>query len=352
MARGSERARSRAFLLARMSAYLLATGALTAFIAMQIARVGFTGGYHLTATFDDASGLHAGDRVKIAGAPVGQVSGVAVVDGRARVSLTVDEDVTIPSDSEAAIRWRDAMGHRVVYLIPGTSTEKMRPGTHISRTRSVVDASDLLDQLAPLTRSLNADDVNTLLGALAQALDGNSGNVSRLIANVDTLSSTIAVRRRTLSQMLSDYGAVTGVIAKRDKQIRQAIDNLVTLSDAYTRNSGLVDDTLVQVSRMSKTADDVFGKNADQVATTLDRLAVLTSGTRRNTDLLVKVLADAGPKLQHFFSTVDRGHFINLAAPCVNIAGPPCPYATKLPERTGSIASTRSLEDLLIGRRP
>ncbi|NED53021.1 MCE family protein, partial [Micromonospora aurantiaca] len=139
------------------------TGVLTAVIGMQIARVNTAGGWRLTATFDDASGLMKGDEVKIAGAPVGQVDEVEVVDGKARVSLTVRESARVPADSEAAIRWRDAMGRRVVYLLPGKSAARMRPGAHIEKTRSAVDGSALLDQLGPLVRSLDPKQVNTVL---------------------------------------------------------------------------------------------------------------------------------------------------------------------------------------------
>ncbi|MDN3351306.1 MCE family protein [Actinomadura sp. DC4] len=352
MARWSERTRARQGLLVRLGLFLLVTVTLTLFIAAQIARVGLGGGYGLTATFDDVSGLRAGDQVKIAGAPVGRVDSVTVVDGRARVAFTVDDGVHVPADSEAAIRWRDAMGRRVIYLVPGSSPRRMRPGTHISRTRSVVDAGELLDRLAPLTRSLDPGQVNALLVSLAQAMDGNGDDITRLITNVDTLTSTIAARRQTLSQMLADYATVTRVVARRDKQIGQAIDDLVALGDGFTRNQALVDDALVQLSGMTHTANDVLGRNAGQLSTLVARLSVLTGGVRRNTSTVAQVLANGTPKLQHIFAAVDNGRFADAAVPCAALSGPPCPYQTRLPgsqEGEGPIDSPKALRHLLIG---
>ncbi|MGI8329219.1 MCE family protein [Actinomadura scrupuli] len=346
------RARLRRATLARLVVFLTVTGLLTAFIGIQIKRVSFTGGYHLSATFEDASGLRAGDQVKIAGAPVGRVDSVRVVDGRARVGFTVDDGVHVPADSQAAIRWRDALGRRVVYLMPGTSPDSMRPGTHITRTRSVVDSGELINDLAPLTRSLDADQVNQLLVSLSQALDGNADDLGDLIANVDTLSATIATRRRTLSRMLADYSTVTALIARRDKQIGQSVDNLVELSGAFTRNRALIDDTLVQLSLLARTSNDVLGKNSDQLGQVLARLAVLTGGVRRNTAVLAQVLREAGPKLQHIFAAVDNGRFIDVAVPCVTLVAPPCPYPTRLPgslEGSGPVTSGSALRRLMIG---
>lgn len=346
------RARKRRSTLVRLMAFILVTGVLTVVIAVQIERVSFTGGYRLTATFEDASGLRAGDQVKIAGAPVGRVDDVTVVDGRARVALTVNDTVHVPDDSQAVIRWRDALGRRVIYLVPGTSGRRMRPGTHITSTRSAVNGDALINELAPLTRELNGDQVNRLLGSLAQALDGNAGNIGDLIKNVDVLSATIAGRRQSLDQMISDYAAVTSLVARRDKQIGQVIDNLVALSQAFTGNRALVDDTLVELARLARTSNDVLGENSVQLGQVLDKLAVITGGVRRNTATLAQVLQAAGPKLQHIFAAVGNGRFIDVAVPCVTLVAPPCPYPTKLPgpvSTGGGVTTPSAFRRLLIG---
>jgi phospholipid/cholesterol/gamma-HCH transport system substrate-binding protein len=346
------RGRARTGLLARLVLFVLVTGLLTAFIGLQIARVGVGGGWHLTATFDDVSGLTTGDQVKIAGAPVGRVDGIRVVDGRARVRMTVRESVRVPADSEAAVRWRDAMGRRVIYLIPGTSPERMRTGAHITRTRSVVDGGALLDQLAPLTRSVDPTKVNQVLVSLAQALDGNAGSIDRLIVDVDRLSSTIAARRARLGQMLKDYATVTSLIARRDKQIGVVVDDLVSLSKAFADNRRLIDETLVQLATTARTSDAVLSGNTRRLAEVISRLAAFSAGTNRNTGVVKSVLEGAGPKLQHIFAATDNGRYVEVAAPCISLAAPPCPYSTKLPgprESGRSIDSTDALKRLMVG---
>lgn len=334
----STQSRARIGALVRLVAFVAATGLLTVYIGAQIARVSLEDGWSLTATFDDASGLERGDEVKIAGTPVGRVDELRVVDGRARVRLTVNRSVTLPADSEAAIRWRDAVGRRVVYLIPGTSRAKMKPGAHITRTRSVVDANALIEQLAPLTRSVDPAQVNRVLVALAQALDGNAGELDRLVVNVEELSSTIAARRASLKQMLADYATVTEIIARRDRQIATAVDDLVELSDAFADNRRLIDQALVELAALANTSDKVLAGNSRELASVISRLAQFTSGVRRNSDMLAQVLKTTSPKLQHIFSAVDNGQYMEVAAPCVSLAAPPCPYPTRLPgpRETGS----------------
>ncbi|HEX2313404.1 MAG TPA: MCE family protein [Thermomonospora sp.] len=352
MARLSGQARTRAATLTKLGAFVLVTGLLTVFIGAQIARVDLSGGWRVTATFDDASGLVAGDEVKIAGAPVGRVDDVRVVNGRARVTLRVDDGIRVPDDSQAAIRWRDAMGRRVVYLVPGRSRTMLRPGAHLARTRSVVDGGALVDQLAPLTRSLDAEQTNQIMTSLAQALDGNAGSVDRLVGDIERLSAVLAERRRALKQMIDDYATVTEVVARRDRQIATAVDDLVTLSGAFADNRRLIDDTLVQLAAMARTADTVLARNSDELASVLTRLSTFTSGVRRNSGTLTQVLEDAGPKLRRVFAAIDNGEYMEVAAPCLTIAAPPCPYPTRLPgprEGVGRVDTVPELQRLIVG---
>ncbi|TDB97597.1 MCE family protein [Actinomadura sp. 7K534] len=349
---GSAQARARAGLVVRLATFVTVTGVLTAFIGMQIARVDTEGGWQVSATFDDASGLLEGDEVKIAGAPVGRVDEVKVVDGKARVALTVRDTVQVPSDTEAAIRWRDAMGRRVVYLLPGRSPEKMRPGAHITRTRSVVDGSALIEQLGPLVRSLDVKEVNTVLVSLSQALDGNAENIDRLIADIDVLSASIARRRAMLKRMLDDYATVTGIIARRDKQIGSAVDDLVSLSDAFADNRKLIDGSLVQLAALTRTSDTVLARNERELGQVIERLSAFSAGVGRNRAAVLQLLQSVTPKLRNIFAAVDNGQFVEAAMPCLSLAAPPCPYPTRLPgprEGAHSVNTPEALENLIVG---
>ena len=289
--------------------------------------------------------------MKIAGAPVGRVGRIRVRDGRAEVELNIRTEHKVPEDSEIAIRWRDAISQRVVYLIPGTSARMLRDGDRVTRTRSVVDIGDLVNRLEPLTRNLEPGRVNDILTSVYLALDGNEDNVAALLADVDKLSSTIATRRQTLKTMIDDYSAVTGLVAKRDKQIIQATDDLVTLSQAFVDNRKLVDDAIKELSAMLHTTDKVLGDNADSLALALDRIAQVTDGVDHNMAPLLELIKATGPKLQRLRSIFTEGEFVTGAVPCVTLTpGPTCPYGTKLVRPLDRPAeSTESLQRLLVG---
>ncbi len=344
------RVRARFTALLQLIAFLLVTGVLTYVIAAQIARFDFSDNYRVTAVFDDVNGLIEGDKVKIAGAPVGQVGTIEVQDGKAVVELRIRAEHRLPADSQAAIRWRDAVSQRVVYLLPGTSGERLRDGDRITRTRSVVDIGDLVHRLEPLTRNLDSGRVNQILTSVYLALEGNEDDVSQLLANVDKLSSTIAGRKQTLKTMLEDYSTVTGIIAKRDDQIAKATDDLVTVSQAFVDNRKLVDDALVQLSAMLRTTDVVLGRNGDELEQMLQKLSRVTDGTQRNLDPLLETVTVMGPKLQRLYDTFNDGQYVTGTAPCVTLTPGPCPFDPKLVGSTERPAdSPRALQQLILG---
>ncbi|WP_308163929.1 MlaD family protein [Nonomuraea sediminis] len=344
--------RIRRWTLVRFVIFLAATLGLVALIIVQIARINTGGGYELIATFDDVSGLHEGDQVKIAGAPVGQVNTIKVVNGRAEVTMQVQDAVKVPSDTEAAIRWRNAVGLRVVYLIPGTAQDRLGPGARIARTSSVVDIGQLVSDLGPLTRSLDPDQINQLLTAAAKALHGNDKNIPRLLDNVNDITGTINERKQTIQKLLKDYGTVTGVVAARDKQIEQLVDNLVTLSEAFNANRKLIDDSIVELTTTFHTSNEVIGKNADELGALVERLAGLTGGIRRHVDEIQKVVDAFPPSLARGYTTVNRGHYFVTAVPCVALGEAPCPYpmSTPPPLRGNTrVQSTKDLQKLMVG---
>ncbi|GAA2835794.1 MCE family protein [Nonomuraea rubra] len=328
------------------------TVSLIVFIAVQIARVGTGGGYRLTAVFDDVSGLVEGDQVKIAGAPVGQVDTITVVDGRAEVTMEVQDAVRVPTDTEAAVRWRNAVGQRVIYLLPGTAPGRLPPGSRITRTSSVVDIGELVSDLGPLTRSLDPEQINQLLTAAATSLKGNDRNIPRLLDNINAITTTVTERRKTIERLLEDYATVTGVVAKRDQQIERLVDNLVTLSEAFADNRQLVDDALVELSATFHTSNEVLGKNADELGGLVDNLSGLTGGIRRHVGEIDKVVDTFPPLLTRAYSSVNRGHYFITAVPCLALSAAPCPYGMQTPPplRNTRIQSEKDLRKLLVGR--
>jgi phospholipid/cholesterol/gamma-HCH transport system substrate-binding protein len=103
-------------------------------------------GVTLTARFDRIDGLAPGADVRIAGVKVG-----SVVDQRidpqtflAVLTMRIDGNLRIPSDSSAEIASEGLLGGRFVSLVPGGSERLLTDGGQITITQSAISLESLL----------------------------------------------------------------------------------------------------------------------------------------------------------------------------------------------------------------
>ena len=310
----------------RFGLFAAFTIGLTAFIGAQIAKIQFGDTYQLVAEFDDVSGLSDGDDVKIAGVKVGQVSAIATTeDGTARVTLSLDEGVAVPPDSEAAVRWRNLLGQRVVYLYPGRAEGALGDGDEVARTRSVVDIGALVDNLGGVVGAVDPDQFNALITAVAGAVDGNEARVGELLDGAGSLLAVLADRDETIGGLLEDFATVSAALADRDAQVRTMVENLTLLTQAFADNEDLVDSTLVELAAYSGDLRRVLTDNEGELASIIDGLDEVTDLAGDRLTDVESALANLPEALDALFEVTNRGEFITVQALCFSTGPPPCP---------------------------
>lgn len=309
----------------RFGAFAVLTLGLTAFIGAQIAKIQLGDTYQLEAEFDDVSGLNDGDDVKVAGVKVGQVEGIDTTDaGTARVTLSLDEGVVVPTDSEAAVRWRNLLGQRVVYLYPGSSEEALGDGDEVTRTRSVVDIGALIDELGGVVGAVDPEQFNQLVTAIAGAVDGNEARVGELLDSAGSLLGVLAERDDTIQGLLDDFNTVSGALADRDQQIRTMVGNLALLTQAFAENEELVGSTLTELGAYSTDLRTLLTDNQGQLASIVDGLDDVSDLVTDRIDSVETVLANLPEALEVLFELTNRGEFITEQVVCLSTGPPPC----------------------------
>ncbi|GAA3204171.1 MlaD family protein [Actinocorallia longicatena] len=316
----------------RFLAFAIVTTLLTLAMGYRIAGSDFGPSLKIRATFDDVNGLRADDKVKIAGSPVGRVSSIKVVDGRALVTLSIRSSLRIPVDSAAVIRWRDVVGARVVYIEPGTSPVMAESGQSLSRTRSAADLGNLINDLGPMLGGIDPDDVNKILKAFSVALDGNAGKTNDIITNMSAMLKLLGSRSDTIKQMIGDYKTVTDALAARDRQIAQTIDNLTELTSAFADDRKALDTATVRLADLSGNLDKVLGGKSAELGRALEGTAGLMEVAHRNVGSIDKIIKGLPTALQALLSMTNGGNFLRANALCINVVySEKCPFPMNLP---------------------
>src|SRR3546814_223180 len=189
---------------------------LTVYLASTIGNTTFGGlfgrgpyTYALAATFDDVTGLLVDDNVKVAGVPVGKVTAVEVSEGKAKVRMEIDADRPLPSDSAAAVRWRNLIGQRYVYLFPGDAPTSFEDGDVVTETTDVIDLGELFNRLGPVVATIDEGQVDEFLQTVTSALDGNEAAVSQALDDPAVVAKGLGARDEPIRALIAHPNAAS-----------------------------------------------------------------------------------------------------------------------------------------------
>lgn len=279
--------------------------------------------YTLTATFDDVTGLLRDDNVKVAGVVVGKVTKIETVDGRARVTFQISNDHSdIPKDSTAAVRWRNLIGQRYLYLYPGDLDVALQDGDHIAETASVVDLGELFNRLGPIVGSIDPAQVNDFLETITAALDGREDAVGDALDDLATLTSALATRDDAIQRLITNLDTVAATVNRRDAQIEVMLENLVTLAETFGDNTATLDAALTELTAFGTELDSLLEGNAAEIDRLLGNLALVTDTVESKLPELDAFLAGFGDASAAVFRAGNRGEFLNQKILCA-FTGPP-----------------------------
>ncbi|HUQ38646.1 MAG TPA: MCE family protein [Acidimicrobiales bacterium] len=333
----------------KLVAFVAVCLAFTGWLATTIGNITpFQDTYALSATFDDVTGLLPNDNVKVAGVVVGKVRRVELVKGRARVTFAVRDEVTLPTDTQASIRWRNLLGQRYVYLYPGTAAARLASGDHISRTRAVVDLGELFNRLGPIVKVIDPKEVNAFLQSVTAALDGNEGALRTAIDDLARLSGALGSRDAAIGRLIENFDTVAGTITRRDAQIRSVLDDLLALATTFNDNTTVLEQAAVELTDFSDDLGRLLADNRGEIDRTVDNLTILVKviqGKLGSIDSTVGGLDEAATKL---FAVSRNGEWLNQVIPCGAVGGKggipysPLPPGGCMPEPALGVATSGS----------
>jgi virulence factor Mce-like protein len=247
----------------------------------------------ITAQFEDAVGLYAGNAVSVLGMQVGKVTSVAPEDGYVEVKLEINRGVAVPFDVQAVTVSTSILTDRHVELTPPyRSGPTLKDGDVLSlpRTRTPVEFDRTLAMADRLSRSLEGDGHGQ--GPLADlvAIGANiaSGSGQDIKAALAQLSEAL--------RLSSDNGAAT----KED--IHAIANSLATLTQAVTDNDGAIREFGSNIRHLTDiVADENLGTGRAgaelnqilaQAASLLDKNRNGLNTTITNSQTLLKAVTD------------------------------------------------------------
>jgi phospholipid/cholesterol/gamma-HCH transport system substrate-binding protein len=265
------------------------------------------------AEFANASGVNVGDAVKVAGVDVGRVEGRRIEDGRAVISFSVQDDVKVTEDSTAAIRWRNVMGQRFVYLYPGDE-KRLEDGGRIpiAQTEPAGDIGELLNNIGPVLRAIDPDKANLVLDSVNTALRGNEHDARELLEYGSALAADLGAMDREIASMVDSSDEILAVFADQDDRLDSILDDLNTVGGALDRTTGELNTVITDFAEVQKHLNYLVTENRDQIDSSITNLGTVSRTLAENRADLARTLCTLPLGVASYAQTSSWGEMFNV----------------------------------------
>jgi phospholipid/cholesterol/gamma-HCH transport system substrate-binding protein len=188
----------------------------------------------LKAEFSDAQGVMPGQgqTIRVAGMRIGDVGKIDLRDGKAIVTMEIDQEHkdVVHSDATALLRPRTGLKDMFIEVDPGSKSAPLMEENDmisIENTAPDVDSDEVLSALDADTRAY----LQLLINGVGKGLKGRGGDLREVLARLGPLhrdiarvNSAFAERRRELSRLIHNYGSSVTELAKRDTELSTLVE--------------------------------------------------------------------------------------------------------------------------------
>jgi phospholipid/cholesterol/gamma-HCH transport system substrate-binding protein len=233
--------------------------------------------------FDDAAGLQKESDVRIAGVQKGHVKEVvATPDGKALVTLEIDDDIPLHSDASVKVASLGLLGEKYVELSPGTSRTPvisdqgkpvmLRGSAPASFDEVTNQVSAIADDVKAITASLRAtvagptgqqrlDDivmnVQAITAEVRALIAANRANVDATLLNTREITAHLRTEIPRLAATLDRVAnQIGGTVGENRGELREVVQNLRTLSSDLRTTA----DNLNAITGQVRSGEGTVGK--------------------------------------------------------------------------------------------
>jgi phospholipid/cholesterol/gamma-HCH transport system substrate-binding protein len=268
------------------------------------------------ALFTHAGGLVAGNDVKISGVKVGDVSDIALHNGKALVTFRLNGTILLGSQTTAHIRTGSLLGQRILTL-ESAGEHALQPNSviPITRTASPYSLTEAVGDLTTNTAGTDTRALNQSLDTLSATLNQIAPQLGPTFDALTRLSQSLNSRDATLAELLKHTGQVTDVLAKRSDQLNTLILDANDLIGVLSQRRQAIVDLLANASALSRQLSGLIADNEKQLAPTLERLNSVTAMLEKNRDNIAKALPGLAKYQITQGETVANGYYYSAFVP-------------------------------------
>jgi phospholipid/cholesterol/gamma-HCH transport system substrate-binding protein len=224
---------------------------------------------HVSALFDTIQDLKEGSDVKMAGVRIGHIESMAIENNKVRVTMMLNADAPVKTDSTATIKFTGLMGQNFMSVSFGSPSAPAAVDGSVLTSEEQPDLSAVMAKLNDAAtgiqtamKGFTGDSINNLLGPLTDIIKENKGNLSTMITNIVNITGQIASGKGTVGKVIYDqtlYDSALNTVSN----LQGAVTTAQLMISSVTNGQGTLGKLVTDDSLYTVTTDSMT--NLDQI---------------------------------------------------------------------------------------
>ncbi|WP_040829398.1 MCE family protein [Nocardia jiangxiensis] len=273
------------------------------------------GKQEIKAEFVQTAGLKTGDKVDVAGVPVGTVSSQKLEGDHVLITLQVNGDLKLGADAKAAIKMATLLGARYVSLDPGDGSGLKDGRIHKNNTTVPYDLSDVIQIGTPKFEALDTQKLTQTFKVLGDQIDGSPQLTAQALDSVGALAKTINDRKDQVDGLLKNLDRVTKILGDNRNSVLLVITQGEAIANRVMERQQLLRQLLDNVASLTKQLQQIGAQNNNQIGPTITQLDTMAAGLQKNKDNLDRLLQIMPPALRQLNNAFGNGPYGEVALP-------------------------------------
>lgn len=279
----------------------------------------FSNSYTYYAYYTQVGGIQPASHVMISGVKVGSVVDVKLNEDPSKgveLTLSINKQYRIPTDSKAEIFSDGLMGGKAVKILYGSSSE-FTPNKGTIQSKESVDLMDMAStELTGLLEKVKGimDNLAVTLNGINGLMAQNTETITHIMSNVDGLTgnvnSMLANEKQHLEQAFASLSEFSKTLGDNASEVDAIIDNMSAFSGKLAE-SNLVTEIEGVVNNLNDVLASVNDKNGsigkmlsdaelyDNLTSASNNLSVLLEDLKENPSRYVQVSVFGGKNPEH-----------------------------------------------------
>ncbi|WP_110470175.1 MCE family protein [Williamsia limnetica] len=266
------------------------------------------------AEFAQAAGVSSGDSVTVAGVPVGTVKATRLAGDHVVVTLEINDDVRLGTETRASIQLTTLLGSRYVDLKPGGGGTLPDNRIGLSHTSVPYDLQQLINNATTTFEQVDFKDIGETMTTLSDQLEGTPEVIPQVLTNVQSLATIMADRRSQIGTLLTSTKQLTDVVRGQQANLGSLIAQGAQVLQEINSRRAVINQLFQATTNLVDQLQTIVVDNRAQIDALLTNLNGMLASLARNDDLLRNTLQILPVPVRNFANASGTGNEVDFSA--------------------------------------